>query len=48
MSAAFRQQFGRSPRELRESLRQSDLRRLQARLRGPGHAGSTVLSGSRA
>ena len=33
MSAAFRQQFGRSPRELRDELRSSDLKRLQARLR---------------
>lgn len=33
MSAAFRQQFGRSPRELRDELHSSDLKRLQARLR---------------
>jgi AraC family transcriptional regulator len=33
MTAAFRQQLGRSPRELREELRHGDLQRLQARLR---------------
>lgn len=35
MTAAFRQQLGRTPSELREELRSSDLRRLQARLRRP-------------
>ncbi|MEI7036238.1 AraC family transcriptional regulator [Fulvimonas yonginensis] len=34
MTEAFRRALGRSPRELREELRRSDLRRLQARLRG--------------
>ena len=33
MTAAFRQQLGRTPRELRDELRGSDLRRLHARLR---------------
>jgi AraC-like DNA-binding protein len=35
MTAAFRQQFGRTPRELRDELRRADLKRLQARLRIP-------------
>jgi AraC-like DNA-binding protein len=40
MTAAFRQQLGRSPRELREELRRSDLKRLQARLHSQRVAGS--------
>jgi len=48
MSAAFRQQLGRSPRELREALGQSDLRRLQARLRALGSGRAAVARGLRA
>ena len=48
MSAAFRQHLGRSPRELREALRQSDLRRLQARLRGLGSSRAAVAPDWRA
>jgi AraC family transcriptional regulator len=39
MTAAFRRQFGRSPRELRDELRHSDLQRLQLRLRSRRRAG---------
>lgn len=43
MSAAFRQQFGRSPRELREAMSQSDLRRVQAHLRSLRLAGGPAV-----
>lgn len=43
MTAAFRRQFGRSPSELRDELRGSDLRRLQARLRGQRLARQRVV-----
>jgi len=38
MTEAFRRALGRSPRQLREDLRRSDLRHLRARLRAPSRA----------
>ncbi|WP_266160868.1 helix-turn-helix transcriptional regulator, partial [Dyella silvatica] len=44
MTDAFRQTLGRSPRELRDELRQSDLRQLKASLQQPLHATRSGLS----